>query len=65
MAERPHRVGAIEVTLHLATALTTSQQEQLLKVAHGCTVHQSLVVPPTIDIHVQKFPATSGVGLNA
>jgi hypothetical protein len=24
----------------------------LLKVAHGCTVHQSLAVPPKVDINL-------------
>lgn len=61
MAEQPHRVGAVELTLHLPAQLTTSQRETLLKVAHGCTVHQSLAVPPTVGINVQE-PATSDEG---
>ncbi len=50
MAEQPHRVGAVEMTLRLPTILTPAQQERLLKVAHGCTVHQSLAVPPKVAI---------------
>ncbi|TAJ07968.1 MAG: OsmC family peroxiredoxin [Nitrospirae bacterium] len=50
MAEQPHRVGSVEMSLHLPTALTQAQQERLLKVAHGCTVHQSLAVPPNVAI---------------
>jgi putative redox protein len=53
MAEQPHRVGAVELTLHLPTELTPSHQEKLPKVAHGCTVHQSLVVPPKVEIHLE------------
>jgi len=49
-SEQPHRVGAVEITLNLPGDLTPEQQEKLLKVAHGCTVHQSLAVPPKVAI---------------
>ena len=49
-AEQPHRVGGIELRLNLPAKLTPSQQQALLKVAHGCTVHQSLTVPPKVEI---------------
>src|SRR6266571_3765578 len=45
-AEQPHRVGGINLHVNLPSALTPDQREKLLKVAHGCTVHQSLVVAP-------------------
>jgi len=54
MAEQPHRVGAVTLRLHLPAELTPSQQERLLKVAHGCTVHQSLIVPPRVVVHVAR-----------
>lgn len=60
MAEQPHRVGTIELRINLATTLTSEQRERLLKVAHGCTVHQSLAVPPTVEINVQE-PPRSGI----
>jgi putative redox protein len=52
-AEQPHRVGAVSLRIDLPAQLTPEQRERLLKVAHGCTVHQSLAVPPalTIDLH--------------
>ena len=50
-AEQPHRVGSVEIKFHLPAKLTSEQQEKLLKVAHGCTVHQSLTVPPKVEIH--------------
>jgi putative redox protein len=53
-AEQPHRVGAVELKLHLPVALTPEQQEKLLKVAHGCTVHQSLMVPTKVDIQLSN-----------
>lgn len=51
-AEQPHRVGAVEITLNLPTELTPEQREKLLKVAHGCTVHQSLAVPSKVEIRM-------------
>ena len=51
-AEQPHRVGAVEIKLNLPAELTAEQREKLLKVAHGCTVHQSLVVPSKVRILV-------------
>lgn len=52
MAEQPHRVGAIALRIHLSSTLPPEHRERLLKVAHGCTVHQSLLVPPQIQIDV-------------
>jgi uncharacterized OsmC-like protein len=52
MAEQPHRVGSVELRLRLPAPLTPPQQERLLKVAHGCTVHQSLAIPPTVAIRL-------------
>jgi putative redox protein len=54
MAEQPHRVGRIQLRLHLPSGFPSSEQETLLKVAHGCTVHQSIVRAPTIDIVLQE-----------
>ena len=54
MAEQPHRIGRIHLRLHLPVDLPSSQQERLLKVAHGCTVHQSVIHPPVIDISLQS-----------
>jgi len=42
MAEGPHRVGRIDLAIRLPHHLTPEQKERLLKVAHACTVHQSL-----------------------
>jgi uncharacterized OsmC-like protein len=65
-AERPHRVGAVALRLRLPAAVTPEQEARLLKVAHGCTVHQSLLVPPTVDITLEASqadapPATGSV----
>jgi uncharacterized OsmC-like protein len=50
MAEQPHRVGAVTLRIHLPGILNPSERERLLRVAHGCTVHQSLVVPAQVEI---------------
>jgi len=57
MAEQPHRVGAVTLRVHLPAeaALPREQRERLLKVAHGCTVHQSLAVPPKVNIQLNPL----------
>jgi uncharacterized OsmC-like protein len=52
MAEQPHRVGQVTVAIHLPHRLTAEQSERLLKVVHGCTVHQSLAVPASVAIEL-------------
>jgi uncharacterized OsmC-like protein len=51
-AEQPHRVGAVELRVNIPSAVTPEQREKLLKVANGCTVHQSLTVPPKVEINL-------------
>jgi len=52
IAEGPHRVGAIALAIHLPHRITPEQRERLLKVAHGCTVHQSIAVAPNVSIRL-------------
>lgn len=49
-AEQPHRIGSVQVRLHVPAALTVQQREGLIKVAQGCTVHQTLHIAPAVDI---------------
>ena len=53
MAENPHRVGRIDIAIHLPHRIASEQKERLLKVAHGCTVHQSIAsaLPITITLN--------------
>ena len=53
-AEQPHRVGSVSMRINLPVQLTSEQRERLLKVAHGCTVHQSITVPAAIRIDLQE-----------
>ena len=50
MAEGPHRVGQILLAIRLPHRVTPEQRERMLKVAHGCTVHQSLAHAALIAI---------------
>jgi uncharacterized OsmC-like protein len=50
MVEGPHRVGQILLSIRLPHRITPEQKERLLKVAHGCTVHQSIAVPAKVVI---------------
>ncbi|MBS0149643.1 MAG: OsmC family protein [Nitrospira sp.] len=50
MTEGPHRVGRIDIAIHLPHRVTADQRDRLLKVAHGCTVHQSIAAAPNIEI---------------
>lgn len=50
MAEGPHRVGEINLTIHLPHRMTAQLKERLLKVAHACTVHQSIAVASNVAI---------------
>ncbi len=58
MAENPHRVGQITLAIHLPHRLTPDQKERLLKVAHGCTVHQSMAVAPAVAIQLNPHSHT-------
>lgn len=60
-AEQPHRVGSIGMRIALPASLTPDQRERLLKVAHGCTVHQSLAVPPTVKIDLHEKTGAHGM----
>ncbi len=59
IAEAPHRVGQIQLAIRLPHRITPELRERLLKVAHGCTVHQSIVVPAgiAIDLNPHSHPA--------
>lgn len=59
-AEQPHRVGSIGMRIALPASLTPDQRERLLKVAHGCTVHQSLAVPPAVKIELHEKAGAHG-----
>ena len=61
ITEAPHRVGQIQLAIRLPHRVTPELRERLLKVAHGCTVHQSIVVPVgiAIELNPHSHPATA------
>lgn len=59
MAEGQHRIGQIVLAIRLPHRVTSEQRERLLKVAHECTVHQSLVM--AANIAVELNPHSHGV----
>ena len=61
MAEGPHRVGQVQLAIRLPHRVTPELKERLLKVAHGCTVHQSIVAPAQISIDLN--PHSHGADL--
>jgi len=52
IVEGPHRVGQIQLSIRLPHRITQELKERLLKVAHGCTVHQSIIVPVQVAIEL-------------
>jgi uncharacterized OsmC-like protein len=54
MAEQPHRVGQVTLAILLPHRVTAEHSERLLKVAHGCTVHQSIAVPAGVTIELNS-----------
>lgn len=50
---RPARVGAIRITVKVPTDLPAERRAAFLAVARGCTVHNTLHVPPSVEIELQ------------
>ncbi len=52
MAERPARVGQINVLIDLPTGVPDDRRAALLAVASHCTVHNTLEDPPELSIEL-------------
>jgi uncharacterized OsmC-like protein len=50
MASRPARVGEITLHITLPTGIPEEKRHALLAVASHCTVHNTLITPPSISI---------------
>ena len=57
--ERPHRVGPIAIRIQMPNSLNPSERERLLRVAEGCTVHQTLRKPSNVDIQLLALGAVA------
>lgn len=51
-AERPTRVGEIDLRLHIPDCVPEESRARLLAVASHCTVHNTLENPPTVEIEL-------------
>jgi uncharacterized OsmC-like protein len=52
MAERPARVGQVDVSIDLAQGVPDERRDALLAVASHCTVHNTLEDPPEVRIEL-------------
>ncbi|MET8762949.1 OsmC family protein [Lentzea sp. NPDC004782] len=53
-ADRPARVAAIRVRVHVDASLTPQQKAALQAVVNHCTVHNTLRQPPVVEIRVDS-----------
>jgi putative redox protein len=49
MEKKPYRIGRIRMKVHLPKGFPTEQQDALLAVCRGCTIHHTLTNVPALD----------------
>ncbi|NOY53179.1 MAG: OsmC family protein [Deltaproteobacteria bacterium] len=54
MAKNPYRIGKIRMTLHLPAGFPAEQQEALLAVCRGCTLHHTLEQGPVTEYAIRE-----------
>jgi uncharacterized OsmC-like protein len=52
LADKPTRVNSIVVDLEIPRDVPENRKKAILKVAHLCPIHKTLVNPPEIDIDI-------------
>lgn len=62
MGTKPARVSAVEISITLPGTLPPERRDGLLAMARHCTVHNSLVTAPVIDIALDDTPHRSDDG---
>jgi len=55
MADRPARVGSVNVCIEVPHGVPEERRAALLAVASHCTVHNSLEQPPNVNIELAVF----------
>ena len=53
MADRPARVGRIDIGLRLPQGFPEEMRDRLAAVIDHCTVHNSITTPPEVRIEVR------------
>ncbi len=48
LADDPHRIGGIHVSVNIPRNLADEQRQMLTNVAHSCLIHNTLTRPPEI-----------------
>jgi uncharacterized OsmC-like protein len=52
LADNPYRMGEISIAVHLPQRLTEEQRRVLERVADACLIHNTLLHPPKITLHL-------------
>ena len=52
VAEEPHRIGEIDISLALPATVPRKQYATLERVAHACLIHNTLTHPPKISLEL-------------
>jgi uncharacterized OsmC-like protein len=52
LAENPHRIGDIRVTMQLPAHFPAPRQRALLRAVEQCTLHNTLMHPPTVSVAI-------------
>ncbi|MDX1765302.1 MAG: OsmC family protein [bacterium] len=50
--KKPYRISKIRLTLHTPHGFPKDQQEKLLAVSKGCTVHHTLIHEPALEYEI-------------
>jgi len=48
--EKPHRIGEIDIAVHIPQNISKDQERVLMRVAEECLIHNTLRVPPQINM---------------
>jgi putative redox protein len=54
-ADDPYRVGRYELTLHLPQSLPAARHRAVIRAAHTCTVHQTMLHAPAFETTIRTF----------
>jgi len=57
LADDPHRIGEINVSIKIPHPLTAEQKQTLTHVAHSCLIHNTLTHSPKIELELSFTPA--------
>ncbi len=57
LADNPHRIGEISVSVNIPHTLTAEQKLTLTNVAHSCLIHNTLTHKPEIAIELTSVGA--------